>query len=591
MQAPPPPAADAAADEASALTHTLKNIVDGCILARQYDKLVATLRMHSADVAFVQHTFRILRTWTETKHNIPAASDVDDMLQAAPSSTIAVLGEVMKNHLRNADIQINGFFVLSFFALHYGDKFPAEHIVPLCTVALQAMSMCVVDSGIDTRRLSRMHSVQKGALKLLNVVSSQDANQGSIDDMRNAGGYDLVLLVLQCLKKVHSLHAGMDPLQLGNTTQTRVADTLDNIFLCYELLGRFSSKWLCPSDRLVGVDDEMYLCVTDTMNAFPHCVQIQTRGCLVLTQLAILNLNGLNRNEMPHIMCALNLLQNQSVSDCDQFAGSRALLKFVEEDCGKQLYNREAQDIMGATGAVPVLLNRLKRMYDTNNNTAKHAEYLVGILDVLNSITIRHHKNCELLYLADGVTLITAVISARRIQKVNSVEIAGVRVLCHMLERMFCYNKELKDAMYIRARTVQICPSKNLMLHEKAHFHPISIIMTTAMKKTVPALVINDCLDALCACAQSTANRAVIGSTGVALAVTLDKAGYTGGAIVLLSRLTYQGAFADDRSVIKLATRKTIPQDVRWNDALLQLKRNLKIVPQASATSVFAHGK
>ena len=599
MQAQPSPAADPITVQSGATADTLNQHADKLILERQYTKFVSLLQSNATNVAFVQHAYHILRTWCDTKERIPVDSDTRDIykiLTSPPQNTIFVLLYVMKQNQLNIQIQRNGIVILSFFAVHFGERFHAKYIVPFCTVALEAMSMCVVDSDKSMIRRGGIQTLQHNAVKLLNIVSSLDANLSHHDEMRNAGQYDLVLLVLRCLKKIHFFHAQMHGVQPRDTTQTRVATTLDSIFVCFELLGRFSSKWICPPAPTVGVDDEMYLCVTDAMNAFPNCVKMQTRGCVVLMQLATLNLKGLNRDEMPHIICALNFVQNQSFDNYDQLMGTRALLKFVEEDCDKQLYHKEAQDIMGATGAMPILLNRLKRLYDTNNNTAVHAEYLVGFLDVLKSITHLHHKNCELLYLADGVTLIVAVVSVRRIQKANSVEIAGVRVLCHMMERMYCYETKLKDAMYIRARTVLICHSNNSFLHDQAHYHPISIIMATAVKKPVPALVINECLDALCSCAESAANRDVIGLTGVALAVALDKAGYTRGATILLAHLTHNGAFADDAAVRNIATRTNLPkkstlagitfpasQNIKWRKALLLLRLNLNIAVQPSA--------
>jgi hypothetical protein len=206
------------------------------------------------------------------------------------------------------------------------------------------------------------------------------------------------------------------------------------------------------------------------------------------------------------------------------------------------------------------------------------------------AITIRHAKNCALLCQADGVTLLLGVISARKIQKITPFESAAVSVLCHVLERIPWYNPTLRTQIFVHARTVPTCASTSVGVQGKALGSPISIIMATASKHGASRELIVECLQALCACAQSPANCGIIGSIGAALAVKLDRAGYTLNTTILLSLITQDGAFADDSGIIKIATRKTLPakstlpgikhpvQDsLHWKQALQKLQTNLKV--------------
>jgi len=413
--------------------------------------------------------------------------------------------------------------------------------------------------------------------------------------MRNASGYDLVLLVLKCLKKIVHYHREMPAFQGGETVHTRIADTMSNIFVCYELLGCFGGKWQCPDEQTVGVDGDIFLGVTDSMRSFGHSLKIQTRGCAVLSQLALLNQARFNHKQMPHIMCALQMMQSKALIDVEQLIASRALLSFIVLNGNKQLCDTRAQDTIGATGAVPILLTALKQIYDKDTNKAAQNACMVGILDVLVAITNNHKANCRLLYLADGVTLVMGVVSARGIKKITEVETAGVSLICNVFSRIGCYDSVLKEKVLLRARTRVACHSTDQRLKAMLHNLPISAIIATASKKPVPAVVITRCLTALISCAKAPANRAIIGTTGVSLAVTLDKAGHNRLATVLLSWLTTGGAYCGDRGIANIATRTTLPKNtldvnldnsdiILYKEAQTTLQKNVKMYAELGAT-------
>ena len=572
--------ADVIVDSAETFVTSLPQILKD----RDFERLVSGIQTFAHNEAVLCAALCQLTDFLNKLSNV----DLNKLSNTGDPTFINILVALMQGNPQSVQIQKSGLTILTYMCCSLGAAFPSHLTIPVATISLQNMAA----------HPKNMY-LQRIACASLNNLSKQVHNDAILDTICNAGGFDLVELVLAfsrtvCLTLQQAPSFGL----LGdhfvkNLVPSGGGNDNSEGTLCfiYQLLFRFAGNWTASPHVVAGQQGGIEDGIIRTMRAYPNFATVQERGCVALGRLANRNIAQFNQSNMQCISTVLQILQTTTVTNQAQAVACRTLQRFIGVEnitmAATANINKKMQSNMGDTGVIPLLLRGIKYHYDLNNSKTDMLDYIQSYVNLLVALVVENADNCRRVFNADGVTLLVALVVSRRQKNISQLETSCVQALCYI----FIYAKGLHADVYrnmlLSAGVAKSCPTTNSSNKKKGISSAIDAVITTASKSALPGVVLEACLRMLGVCAEVPGNQDSVGVPGKTLALKILKpnqrvvqknVSVNAGAMHLLATLTEQGAFTNEADVKLIASLTLFAPESNhqpYKDAFAKLRNNI----------------
>ena len=372
---------------------------------------------------------------------------------------------------------------------------------------LDKFAMSLVILALRTLSAKKAYSSAKmHACVLLDTITSSSNQQQHLDKFKTAGGFDLFALVLAycgdirvyCEQKSYK----------STSCMKKFSGALYHVF---ELLARFSHNWKRPPGILaspgVGIEDD----IIGLMRGFASKDTIQTRGCIILCGLAELNIGDFDTRNNRCITTVLLLLHKvpQDYHAQDLVCMTLQKLMGVRNTFlgNPDPTNKVVQNAIGDTGTIPLILMGIQNQYDINNVKADMTAHLQCYIDLLVSLTVGNTINCRRVFKAGGVTLLAAIIVARKTQKKNcKIETSCIQVICHIYTILpdvdADVDADFRRKVIISACVAKTCGTTNSKHSKRAAKSPMQCVLSCGSNSGTSDVVLLECIRMVTLCAQ-----------------------------------------------------------------------------------------
>jgi len=287
--------------------------------------------------------------------------DLNQLSKTGDPTFIDILAALMQGNLLSVPIQEGGTRVLSRMCCSLRADFPSHLTIPVATILLRNMDA-----------YPKAMYIQCMACLAFNNLSKQPHNEAILDTMCNAGGFDLVELVLAfsrtgCLtiheasivgiNGTHGTHFLKKLLPLVGAPEN-AEGTLGFIF---EFLTRFAGNW-SASPRVVaaqqgGIEDGIIRRLSQLCNSAGTWVcRPGSSRCSNVAQF--------NQTNIECISTVLQIMQTTPLTNNVHSVVCRTLQSFIGGGYVTRLepqnINKRMQSNMGDTGVIPLVLRGIK---------------------------------------------------------------------------------------------------------------------------------------------------------------------------------------------------------------------------------------
>lgn len=477
------------------------------IKLREFEILVRSLQKFGQDEEVLCRALGQIAVCTESL----SATDLNKLAHTAESTFTEILVALVRDRRLSVPIQKSGLAIVSYMCSCLGAAFPPHLIIPVAALCLENMAGHPGDMYL-----------QRIACATLNNLSKQDLDVANIGAMRTAGGFDLVHLVLAfcstvCLTESEALGFGVVGHHfVRNLVHSRQQSVNAQGTLCflYELLCRFAGTWMAPqrvgADRHTGIEDG----IVRTMRAFPNYVSVQERGCAALGRLARHNVAQFNQSSLACISTVLQIMQTTGLWNAAHGVACRTLHSFlgVHDVATTEMtnINKHMQNILGETGAIPLVLRNIKYHYEMTRAKSAVGNLLQDHIHLLAALVTANADNCRRVYLANGVTLLVAVVVSFRTKRISQIEISCVQALCSIFKYAETLHADVYMDMRLSACEAKKCPSTNPSNQKKKSFSALDVVTTAAHKRGIPVMLLAACSCMVASCSEVLQHQAAV---------------------------------------------------------------------------------